>query len=499
MESSDNPTAPSTEMAAAESAAEERQLEPSGKKGAKGSYDPHDREFILVASVFQIFLLILYAISTDYHDSTKSGGATDHEYETTPSVYYAMFQDVHAMMFIGFGFLMTFLRKYGFGALSFNFMLCAFGIQWGLYMFWMAPWIFGEDVGKLEVTGYKLIDGDIATAVVLISFGALLGRTNPAPLLVMCFLELIVWAINFHICVEYLGVVDVGGSIVVHVFGAYFGLAVSKMYGKPKRDKENKSMYHSDMFSMIGTLFLWLYWPSFNGFFASREYFFMDRAFVNTVLGLCGATVATFIVSRLVHIWSKLPAHFDMVHIQNATLAGGVAVGAAADLYMHPAGALFVGMCAGTLSVLGYEYLSDWIDEKLGVADTCGVHNLHGMPGVFAAIVSAIVIAAGGADIYGGKGSAGYPFGDNSPGEQAGYQIAALVVSLLMAIVSGLVVGYILSFTHHPEHEFLDIDNFDVPHSAEQDWHRGTIRAPKFSGRDVDMFDGLGDDNAAAQ
>jgi len=60
-----------------------------------------------------------------------------------------------------------------------------------------------------------------------------------------------------------LGITDVGGSISIHVFGCYFGLAVSAMLGKPSSTKDNKSMYHSDLFSMIGTLFLWLYWPSF--------------------------------------------------------------------------------------------------------------------------------------------------------------------------------------------------------------------------------------------
>ena len=35
-----------------------------------------------------------------------------------------MFQDVHVMIFIGFGFLMTFLKKYGLSAVSLN-MICA--------------------------------------------------------------------------------------------------------------------------------------------------------------------------------------------------------------------------------------------------------------------------------------------------------------------------------------------------------------------------------------
>merc|ERR1719295_2241022 len=327
----------------------------------------------------------------------------DHEFGTQPFYFYSMYMDVHSMMFVGFG------------SLSFNFIITAFAIQWGLYIFWMIPWWFGESPGVLHVTAYKLIDGDIAAAVVLISFGALLGRTNPAQLLVMCFFELMVWAVNFHICVEYLGIIDVGGSIVVHTFGAYFGLAASFVLGKPSNDSENKSMYHSDMFAMIGTLFLWLYWPSFNGFFASREYYFMDRAFVNTVLGLCGSTVSTFIVTRLVK-----GGKFDMVHLQNSTLAGGVAVGAAADLYLHPSGAISIGLFAGAMSVCGYEYLSDILDERLNIADTCGVHNLHGLPGVLSGIVSAIAIAAAeGTGVYAAKGEEGYPFGDKDYGEQA--------------------------------------------------------------------------------
>jgi ammonium transporter Rh len=41
-----------------------------------------------------------------------------------------VFQDVHVMMFIGFGFLMTFLKKYGYSAVAVNFLIAAIVLQW---------------------------------------------------------------------------------------------------------------------------------------------------------------------------------------------------------------------------------------------------------------------------------------------------------------------------------------------------------------------------------
>lgn len=34
------------------------------------------------------------------------------------------------MIFVGFGFLMTFLRRYGYGSIAFNMLLASFAIQW---------------------------------------------------------------------------------------------------------------------------------------------------------------------------------------------------------------------------------------------------------------------------------------------------------------------------------------------------------------------------------
>jgi len=47
----------------------------------------------------------------------------------------------------------------------------------------------------------------------------------------------------------------------------------------------------------------------------------------------------------------------DMVDIQNATLAGGVAVGAVADLMLQPYGALLAGTVVGVIATLAFKKL----------------------------------------------------------------------------------------------------------------------------------------------
>ena len=45
-------------------------------------------------------------------------------------------------------------------------------------------------------------------------------------------------------------------------------------------------------------------------------------------------------------------------HIQNATLAGGVAVGSVADMVIQPWGAVLIGFSGGFISVVGYRIIS---------------------------------------------------------------------------------------------------------------------------------------------
>ena len=115
----------------------------------------------------------------------------------------------------------------------------------------------------------------------------------------------------------------------------------------------------------VGTIFLWMFWPSFNGGAAATGDA-QQRAVINTYYSLCSCVMAAFAFSALVTpskkfsmVISSLSSCYHLVlqeHLQNAT-AGGVAVGACADMMLTPGGSLAIGSLAGILSVCGFQYI----------------------------------------------------------------------------------------------------------------------------------------------
>merc|ERR1719261_145630 len=107
--------------------------------------------------------------------------------------------------------------------------------------------------------------------------GAVLGKTSPSQLLLMGILESVFYWVNFAIYFHEIEAHDAAAGIVLHAFGAYFGLAVAKVLTTAKHldHVDNTSIYTSDMFSLAGTLFLWLLWPSFAGVVHTGETLFI--------------------------------------------------------------------------------------------------------------------------------------------------------------------------------------------------------------------------------
>ena len=252
--------------------------------------------------------------------------------------------------------------------------------------------------------------------------------------------------------------------ISLFVLGAYFGLAVAFVLFRSNIDCSlEKSRYTSDLFSIIGTMFLFCFWPSFNAGTASG----VERlhAVTNTYVSICASVIGAFVMSTIVR-----RGKLDMIHIQNSTLAGGVAVGtvATSDIGFH--GAMIIGTVAGMISVLGFHFLLPRL-QRTRVHDTCGVNNLHGIPGLMAGITGILVVFFGNRSGYLNHLTSICLSGGNQRTNniQSAYQAAALGLTLGMAIVGGLITGAILRlpiFLQKYEN-FDDEPNWHLPDIAE--------------------------------
>eukprot|EP00069_Balaena_mysticetus_P020734 bmy_13137T0 len=342
--------------------------------------------FPLMAIGLEVAMIVLFGLFVQYETDQNVSQQPNSTKSPTMDVdryldLYPLFQDVHVMVFAGFGFLMTFLRKYGFSSVGINLLIAALGLQWGT----IAQGILQSRGEKFHIEIKNMINADFSTATVLISFGAVLGKTSPIQMLTMTILEIAVFAVNEYMVVEIFRASDIGASMTIHAFGAYFGLAVAGiLYRSSLKEghRNEESVYHSDLFAMIA-----------------------------------------YACSSLLESRGKL----HMVHIQNATLAGGVAIGTSADMANTPYYAMIIGSIAGMVSVFGFKFLTPFFTTKLRIHDTCGVHNLHGLPGVIGGLASIVFIALETADT-----------------SAMAMQAAALGSSIGTALVGGLVTGLIL-------------------------------------------------------
>eukprot|EP00331_Platyophrya_macrostoma_P005968 CAMPEP_0176425376 /NCGR_PEP_ID=MMETSP0127-20121128/11354_1 /TAXON_ID=938130 /ORGANISM="Platyophrya macrostoma, Strain WH" /LENGTH=495 /DNA_ID=CAMNT_0017806529 /DNA_START=24 /DNA_END=1511 /DNA_ORIENTATION=- len=410
----------------------------------------------------EIQLIIFYAIfvewgpNSDYANSSTNNASTNENLQT----YYPIFQDVHVMMFIGFGFLMTYLRHHSWTSVGVNFLVTVLAIQ--LYFLFAGFWkrIFGSESWeeRIHINTTMMIQADFAAASVLITFGGVLGKLSAYQMTLLTIIEVFFYAFNEELNFYSVQVFDVGGSMTIHAFGAYFGLACTWFISKKlaKDHPKNASNYNSNLFGMIGTLFLWMYWPSFNSALETGNG--MLRTQICTLFSLIGSTLTTFMLSALYK-----GGKFHMEDILNATLAGGVMMGSSANVVQYPFAAFIVGCVAGLVSTFGFETLSGVLQRKIGLYDTAGIHNLHGMPGLLGGIVSAIFVAAT-TEKQLGMPVEQYFFG-RSAYKQGGIQIACTFISVGIGLFGGIITGLLLKIDflnppkeYYDDHEFWEID-----------------------------------------
>ena len=380
-----------------------------------------------------IFLIIFIAIGVAMLPQLNEYGkesvisATENEFMYEKSIH------ILVMLLIGFGFLMVFVRKYGYTSITATYLAVAVSLP--LYML-VRPYLWGP-AADISITNISmLLFAEFAAASLLIAIGGPLGRVNTSQYLIIGSLFTPLYAVNewllFSGAVIPAGAfLDTAGSVMIHAFGAYFALGMIIMLtSKKEREIEVETSKRSNEFALLGSAALWIFWPSFSSALVSVEK--IPLVAINTILALCGATLATYAFSILIR------GKIEVSDIANASLAGGVAIGATVA-NVTPGWSMLIGLMAGAISVIGYTIIQPRLQKATGRVDTCGVHNLHGMPGIFGGLIALGLVAS--------------PM----------WQIAGVTISVALALTMGIIVGFIASRLGRKEIPYDDTEEFIVP------------------------------------
>ncbi|NXL54504.1 RHBGB protein, partial [Podilymbus podiceps] len=391
--------------------------------------------------LLQIFTIVLFATFVRY--SSESSPDIDSlncsRRKPDSGFQHPRFRDVHVQALLGFGLLVAFLSRYGPGSVAISVLVLAFAVQWAILI---QGFVYFFLNGKIYVGAQSMVSADFCTAAILISTGAVLGSVNPVQMLLLTLLGVTLFTLNEYILLRLMGVSDSGGSLTVHTFGAYFGLMVSRILHQPRTDKRKEQQdvgHQSDAFSAVGTIYLWIFWPSFTSATAVRDGA-EPWALLNAYFSLAASTLAAFVLSPVLYEEDTL----RVVQIQDAAVASAAVMGMAGEMLVTPFGALVAGFLAGLISSLGSRFLTPVLRSRLKTRDACGVHNVHGLPGILGALLGTLLAALATADAYGGRLELVFPLvaqGGRTASAQALCQLCALPLTLLLAALGGCLVG----------------------------------------------------------
>ena len=338
---------------------------------------------------------------------------------------------IMAMLLVGFGFLMVFVKKYGRSAITATYLLVSIALP----LYFLKETYYGIDnsAGIID----KLILAEFAAASLLICAGAVLGRLKMYQYLLLGILFVPFYALNEWIVLNgglnlIAGkVVDTGGSIIIHAFGAIFGLGVAaSMTKRQEYETAIECDDTSDRYSLLGSMVLWVFWPSFCAALVAPAD--VPNTAVNVILALCGSTLATYFASV------KLRGKMSAADIANATLAGGVAIGSSCD-QAAPGAAFGIGILAGIVSTFGFAVIQAKLTNLTKKVDTCGVFYLHGLPGLLGGIAAFVVV----------------------PNINYNAQLMGILVTIVIAAIAGLISGKVIAVLGHRSEPYVDTEEFE--------------------------------------
>jgi len=365
-----------------------------------------------------------------------------------------LFKGVGVLALAGFGFLTSFLKAYGLGGISMSLFIVALGFQVSLLL---TQAMSRGSVNDLKFDFVIFLEADFAVICALIGFGALLGKTSPTQVLfyTLCVCTACI-ANKVYFLHGFLDVMDVGGTISLHVFGAVFGLVASATMGAANNEVLAEGSRISETGAMLGSFFLGIYWPSFMSASLAEAHIAEGSqaqwcAITNTICAIAGSTTTAYGWGAMRGPdrrtkdgcrGGRMRTHV----LASARLAGGVAIGCTAHIPMGPGPALLIGNAAGILST--WAFLSQLVPQRY---DTSGITALNLLPGLLGAVASTLV-----------------PMVVPGTGVLPDNQIFGLLGSIIFAAAGGAITGLLLKCLGPPRVAYNDEAYLDVAITEEE-------------------------------
>ena len=186
---------------------------------------------------------------------------------------------------------------------------------------------------------------------------------------------------------------DFAGSTLVHSVGGWAALVavclLGPRIGKFKNGKPQAIPGHNIPLATAGVLILWLGWFGFNGgSVLSADPSATSITLVTTCLAAAAGGMSASIFSTLMY------KNMDLTMLLNGILGGLVGITAGAD-QMSPSDAIFIGVVAGIIIVLGVALI-----DKLKLDDPVGAIAVHLICGIWGTLAVGIFGNLAGTDQF---------------------------------------------------------------------------------------------------
>ena len=480
--------------------------------------------FFIVFMIIQIIILLFIGFYYQWDDDYTSPKSintnstnnltllTDFLYNDTNTYghikyKYKLFQEVNIMIFFGFGFLRAFLKHYSWTAVALTLIAGILSIEFGLFALICWSAIFDVDWHYGKFNFHHLLDANMCAGAVIISLGTILGKISMPQYLILILTETITVTLNYTLLRQVLKIIDVGGTLTMHLYGALFGGIFSFITffskNEQKRIRESRhlgSTYYSNIFAIIGNLILISYFPAFNTSLINDDlYRTIDKGkikpkfegMINTYFALIGSIIGTFCTSPFLNNGKLV-----LQDIFNSSFSGGIAVGGCCHLINHYWVSIIFGLFTGGATT----FLSNFCSKKLNLDvyhDTANVIYYHGIPGLIGGIFTTIFVGnmpkivkndnrkkkyvyqyIGTFLNYYNNNSSGYNDTINNFGRYAGVHFSAIFITIAVALACGFLAGFSIKFCNCniALRYFNDSEFFDVNDTEPFPWKDENIK-----------------------